>query len=78
MGFNSGFKGLREELIRFFPFTSSPVRYRVPSHFNWTLPEIARETSQSCVVFTLHQYRKEWQFIVLLPDNQYSLFCGVL
>jgi hypothetical protein len=21
-----------------FPFTSSPVRHRVPSHFNWTLP----------------------------------------
>ena len=22
-----------------FPFTSSPVRHRVPSHFNWTLHE---------------------------------------
>jgi len=21
-----------------FPFTSAPVRHRVPSHFNWTLP----------------------------------------
>jgi hypothetical protein len=21
-----------------FPFTSPPVRHRVPSHFNWTLP----------------------------------------
>jgi len=21
-----------------FPFTSTPVRHRVPSHFNWTLP----------------------------------------
>jgi hypothetical protein len=22
-----------------FPFTSPPVRHRVPSHFNWTLPQ---------------------------------------
>jgi len=42
------------------------------------VPETARETFQSCIVFTLHQHRKEWQFIVLLPDNQYCLFCGVL
>jgi hypothetical protein len=25
-----------------FPFTSQPVRRRVPSHFNWTLPHITR------------------------------------
>ena len=40
--------------------------------------ETVRDTFESCVVFTLHQHRKGWQFIVLLPDNQYSLFCGVL
>jgi len=26
-----------------FPFTSSPVRHRVPSHFNWTLPLLPRQ-----------------------------------
>ena len=25
-----------------FPFTSPPVPHRVPSHFNWTLPEDVR------------------------------------
>ena len=24
-----------------FPFTSPPVRHRVPSHFNWSLPPVA-------------------------------------
>jgi len=28
--------------IRQFPFTSRPVRHRVPSHFNWTLLYFAR------------------------------------
>jgi len=26
-------------LLASFPFTSPPVRHRVPSHFNWTLTE---------------------------------------
>ena len=41
-----------------FPFTSPPLRHRVPSHFNWTLPVGRRRCpaswkSQSCV--SLHQ-----------------------
>ena len=29
-----------------FPFTSPPVRHRVPSHFNWSLPPTVRDLSQ--------------------------------
>jgi hypothetical protein len=30
-------KGMATHSIRHFPFTSPPVRHRVPSRFNWTL-----------------------------------------
>jgi len=30
-----------------FPFTSPPVRHRVPSHFNWTLPAACAKTVRS-------------------------------
>ena len=33
-----------------FPFTSPPVRHRVPSHFNWTLPsQCMVKTTQNAV-----------------------------
>jgi hypothetical protein len=34
--------------IRHFPFTSPPVRHRVPSLFNWTLPERCAATTERC------------------------------
>jgi hypothetical protein len=37
---------LRYTYIASFPFTSPPVRHRVPSHFNWTLN--SRQHITSC------------------------------
>jgi len=34
-----------------FPFTSPPVRHRVPSRFNWTLPRGRTDMSELIVVF---------------------------
>ena len=36
-----------------FPFTSPPVRHRVPSHFNWTLPRTSCGTPRQIYLDTL-------------------------
>jgi len=35
-----------------FPFTSPPVRHRVPSHFNWSLPKVHEEHNSEAVCST--------------------------
>ena len=35
-------------LFASFPFTSPPVRHRVPSHFNWSLPWCAPQNRPGC------------------------------
>jgi hypothetical protein len=37
-GSNAGYTYWLPTPFASFPFTSPPVRHRVPSHFNWTLP----------------------------------------
>ena len=42
-----------------FLFTSPPVRHRVPSHFNWTLPELRctmQEARQGGACYTAGTY----------------------
>jgi len=35
-----------------FPVTSPPVRHRVPSHFNWTLPTLCLNTGEPVLLLT--------------------------
>ena len=44
-----------------FPFTSPPVRHRVPSHFNWSLLILFLES----VIHGINQLISFWRFIVI-------------
>jgi hypothetical protein len=46
--------------IRQFPFTSPPVRHRVPSHFNWTLPAT---TTTGRIIITSQLIVGSWRHI---------------
>jgi hypothetical protein len=79
--------------IRQFPFTSPPVRHRVPSHFNWTLLIALMRTNKvsegseiilgtQCVAF--HVQRVSFHFVmapsllaVLVESAEFCVFCTV-
>ena len=67
---------LANHSIRHFPFASSPVRHRVPSHFNWTVPLTESAVSNIFFLYPINTACMSVPFQTPWFSNLTAMFLG--